>query len=303
MSALTSASFARRLLGLTAVVMVVAFGADRLLGIGGTALLKRSELRFSRLYRADLAADVLVLGNSRGVNTLLAPALEQESGLRVRSLAWNGISAEIGEALWLDWLERHPAPELLLVEVSFLTGANRQLSDFSPYFPFSDRLASLARREIPRTYWGCRAARLHCLNSELTLRALAYADRTDQAWANQYTITPALLEEARTMEAQRPDTVLRANVEALRRIMESARSSGTRIRLLQGPYLPAYRDALTGHSAWLEDVARALGTPVADYTGAVSDTDLFSDRIHMNARGARAFAAVLVGDGLLREAR
>lgn len=303
MDSLSPAATARRLVTLAAVVFLVAAVGDRVLGAAGTTLLERSQLRFSRLYRGDLPADVLILGNSRGVNTLSAPALSDETGLRVRSLAWNGISAEIGEDLWLDWLDRHAAPKLVLVEVSFLTGSNRQLSDFSPYFTLSTRLADLARRDIPHTYWGCRVSRLFCLNSELTLRALAYARKSDQGWANQYTITPALLEETRNLPPQPMDPVLPADVAALEGILASARAAGAQVRLLYGPYLPAYRAHLEDVPGWIEGVERAVGAPVRDYSQAVSDPDLFSDRIHMNARGARSFAATLVRDGVLEVGR
>jgi hypothetical protein len=288
---------------MAAVVFLVAAVGDRVLGTAGTALLERSQLRFSRLYRGDLSADVVILGNSRGVNTLSAPALSDQTGLRVRSLAWNGISAEIGEALWKDWLDRYPAPRLVLVEVSFLTGSNRQLSDFSPYFTVSPRLASLARRDIPHTYWACRVSRLFCLNSELTLRALAFARKSDQGWANQYTITPALLEETRHLPPQPMDSILPSDVEALRRILTSARAAGTRVRLIYGPYLPTYRQHLVDVPGWIAGVEQAVGAPVLDYSDAVSDPDLFSDRIHMNARGARVFATTLVRDGLLEVGR
>ena len=108
---------------MAALVLTVAgvtLVGDRAVGCGGTRLLMQSQIRFSRLYAGDLGADVLILGNSRAVNTLFAPALEEGTRSRVRSLAWNGLSAEIAEVFaaltkwWnMDMMNTKPVIEVL----------------------------------------------------------------------------------------------------------------------------------------------------------------------------------------------
>ena len=280
-------------------VAAVTFVADRTFGWGGTRLLMESQIRFSRLYKGDLSADVLILGHSSDVDSLFVPALEERTGSRVRSLAWNGLSAEIAEALWLDWVDRHPAPRLLLLEASFVTGSNRLLGDLRPYYRVSERLSALARRDVPTSYWGCRVARLYCLNSEVTLRGVAYARKQDQSWVNRYRITPALIAGTRDLPPQVLDPATQSNLEALRRILTSADAAGTEVILLVGPYLPSFREKLSNTEEWRSDLEAALSRPIADYTASVRDSEFFSDRIHMNDVGARAFADVLVNDGVV----
>lgn len=288
-----------RLALLVALVGGVALAGDRLLGWVGHRLLLESEFRFSRLYRGDLPAETLVLGNSRAVNALLAPALEERTGRTVRSLAWNGLSAELGRVLWADWLERHEPPELLLVEVSFVTGSNRQLGDFRPYYRWSPGLGELARRDASRAWGGCRVTRLYCLNSPLTLRAAYYATRSDQGWVNRYRISPALVAATDTLPPQAVDPILQANVEALRALLDSADEAGVEVRLLWAPYLPVYRARLPGAGAWLRSLEEALGRRVWDLSGALAGEALFSDRIHLNDAGARALADTLVARGFV----
>ncbi|MFQ5536402.1 MAG: SGNH/GDSL hydrolase family protein [Gemmatimonadota bacterium] len=288
-----------RLAALLGMVLLVAAGGDRILGWAGQRALLSSQIRFSRLYRGDLSADLLVLGNSRAVNALLAPALEERSGRAVRTLAWNGLSAELSRVFWEDWRDRHAAPSLVLIEVSFLTGSNRQLSEFRPYFPHSPRLSELAQRDAPRAFWGCRTAALYCLNSGLTMRALYYRRRSDQGWVNRYRITPGLLAATDTLPAVPVAPVLPQNVAALKNIIAEATAAGTRVRLVYTPYLPAYRRKLRDVEAWLHSVEEALGLPVADYSEALDDPAFFSDRIHLNERGAEALADLLQADGVL----
>lgn len=288
-----------RLVLLVALVGTVAFAGDRLAGWAGHRLLLESGFRFSRLYRAELPAETVILGNSRAVNALLAPALEERTGRSVRSLAWNGLSAELAGVLWEDWLERHPPPELLLVEVGFVTGSNRQLGDFRPYYGDSPRLRALARRDAARSLRACSVARLYCLNSPLTLRAAWYARRSDQGWVNRYRISPALVAATDTLPRDPVDPILPGNLEALRGIVAAAEEAGAEVRLLWAPFLPAYRARLDGARPWLHQVEAAAGRPVLDLSGGLADPTYFSDRIHLNDVGARALADTLVARGFV----
>ena len=296
---LSSAHAFTRLLALVGLVSALAFAGDRAMAWAGRELLLDSELRFSRLYRGELPARVLVLGNSRGVNALLAPALEERTGRQVRTLTWNGLSAELAGVLWFDWLERHEAPEVLLVEVSFLSVPNHQLGDFRPYYAWSERLSDLARDQAATSWWGCRVARLYCLNSPLTFRAAYYAGRSDQGWVNRYGISPALLAATDTMTPEALNPIRDHDVAALRRVLDSAEAAGTEVRLLWAPYLPAYRDKLHDPDAWRAEAERRLGRPVRDDSRTLTDPALFSDRIHLNDRGAEALADTLVGAGFV----
>lgn len=289
----------RYLVGLVALVSALAFCGDRALGWLGRELVYSSEMRFSRLYRGDLEADVLVLGNSRAVHMFLAPALEKRIGRRVRNLAWNGLSAQLSEALWLDWLDRHPPPDLVLIEDSFLIERNHRLGELRPFYPVSDRLSRLAREQSSRDYWGCRLSRLYCLNSQLTIRAAYYAWRSDQGWVNRDHISRRLIDATKALPVRNLARARPENLDALSRIIRSAESSGARVRLVHAPYLPAYRARLRNFDQWLTRVEGALGREIHDYSDALDDSACFIDRIHLNRTGSLALMDLLLVDGIL----
>src|SRR5438132_887929 len=76
-------SDARRGMIWLAILAAVIIAGDHLLAIALGQVLVRSQFRFSRLYRGGNDADIIVLGDSRGVHSFYAPALEELTGLRV----------------------------------------------------------------------------------------------------------------------------------------------------------------------------------------------------------------------------
>lgn len=45
-------------------------------------------------------------------------------------------------------------------------------------------------------------------------------------------------------------------------------------------------------------VSRSSGLPVWNYSGALSDPELFVDTVHLNERGSRALLALMQRDGV-----
>ena len=101
-----------------ALLLVVVLAGDRALAWMLARAVSRAGTRFARAYRGGVDADVLVAGDSRGVNGLYGPAIRDATGLSAFNLAYNGLSTHLCEALVLDYLERNRAPRLLLVEAS-----------------------------------------------------------------------------------------------------------------------------------------------------------------------------------------
>ena len=114
---------AKRLALLLAVVLV----GDRTLACMLAKVVSRTGTRFARAYRGGLEADVLVIGDSRGVNGLYGPAIRDVTGLSAFNLAYNGLSMHLCEALFLDYLEHNRAPRLLIVEASNVRSPDEML--------------------------------------------------------------------------------------------------------------------------------------------------------------------------------
>ncbi len=99
------------------LLLIVCFSGDRL----GAYLLEQqsmqSQFRFSKLYRGESAAEILLLGNSRGL-TFYQPYIEQITGKSTCNLSYNGLPMDVAKVLVQDYLERYPAPKNLLIDIT-----------------------------------------------------------------------------------------------------------------------------------------------------------------------------------------
>jgi hypothetical protein len=278
------------------LLAVLFFVADRAISYGLRELLVRSQARYSMLYRGGNSADVIVVGNSRGVNGFYAPILEKELHARVVNLSYNALSPLIGEALIRDWVEQNGKPRMIVVEVSNVVEKRSDILGLAPYWSFSERLTAIAKRETPWQLWGTKASHLLAFNSELFLRTLYYLRRSDQDWVNRYRIAPSLIEETRHMGPITFETY-GDNLAVLQRIVAYCRESHIAVRFVVSPYLPDYRDHIQNYNSWLERIESVAGTKVWDLSRTETDPAHFADRLHLNFQGAESLAMSLVSDG------
>jgi hypothetical protein len=279
-----------------AVLVVIVFVGDRTLAWELGRVLLQSQARYSVLYRGGPPADVVAVGNSRGVNGFYAPALEKELGMKVQNLSYNGLSMGLAEALVHDWVEHHGKPRVLVLEVSNVANVNDVVGELLPYWIYSERLRAIGETEQPRTAAIVGVSHLFVFNCELFLRTLYYMHRSDQDWVNRYRMPSSLLEETRRM----PPFELPAQDEglaALGRIVAFAHEQGIALRLTVTPYLCDYLEHATNYQAWLDRIEKAAGERVWDAGCTDHDVAHFADRLHLNAEGAEALAASFVHDG------
>jgi hypothetical protein len=274
-------------------LVAVVVGGDHLLAWGLEKILVRSQFRYSRLYRGGNDADVLVLGDSRGVHSFYAPAIEELTGLRALNLSYNSMSPRIAEAILLDYLERNHAPRMVVIEVTCVQVPGTLTSELRMYGSLSPRLGALYAEQHPVAARAGRVFRLFPLNSEFFLEALHYMRRSDQDWIRRE-VMPASL-RAQRGGGWNIDPRLE-NVDALARIVRVLRQRGIEPRLVIAPYggerVPVNTPALA------ELLSRRIGVPVWNYAGAITDLDDFADHVHLNERGSRAFLSLLKRDGV-----
>lgn len=271
------------------------FAGDRMFAWALDQVLLRSQFRYSRLYRGGNAADVLILGDSRGVHSFYAPAIEELTGLRTLNLSYSSMSTRIAEAILLDYLDHNRAPRMVIVEVTSTITDGAIASELRTYAGFSSRLSSLYAEGHPYGAFAGRAFHLFPLNSGFSLEALHYWHRSDQDWINRSPMPQALRHEpAGAWSLPRQD-----NLEALNRIVRVLRERGVEVRLVVAPYWPEPLN--------VAELARMVSVSVRhvepdsrilNYAGAVRDPDDFADRVHLNERGSRQLLAIMNRDGV-----
>jgi hypothetical protein len=295
----------RKTLLWTLALLIVILTGDRLFSAVLDEVLRRSQFRFSEIQRAGINANILVLGDSRGVTSINIPAVEAITGRRTFSLCYNGMATKIGEALLADYLDHNQPPRLMIIEVTSLVEPMKLSSELRTYSNLSPRLAMLYAEEHPVAARAGRVFSLLRFNSELYLRALYYLRRSDQAWSNWATIPPAEVDAARNARPWRLDATAE-NLDSLERILRLLRSRNVEVRLLVGPYLPTYMTRSTNAGVFIATVERRTrrvdpSLHVWNYSTAIGDPRLFADVLHLNDLGTEAFVRMLQRDGFFTE--
>lgn len=275
------------LLGIVAASFLV---MDRVLGLGLQALLKQSEFRFARLYRGGLEADIIVLGNSRAVNAFYAPEMNRLLEKDVFHLGYNGMSMEIAELLFLDYLEYNETPELLLLEVTNLNVSNELLKDLKLVSGMSKRLRDAMAEELPNVKAACDLTHLYRFNGDLFLRCLYYLGKSDQAWINSGQIDSGFAASYEPSTSEKNKNLYAtegANWEALLRIIVLCENEDIDLRMVATPYLPNFRRNLPNYETWVGAFKKALPASAAfyDFTDALDSVDHFADVLHINKKG------------------
>jgi hypothetical protein len=288
----------------TLALLLVVLGGDRLLSAVFDEVLRHSHFRFSELHHGGIDADILVLGDSRGVTSINVPAVERITGLRTFSLCYNGMATRIGEALLNDYLDHNRPPRLMIIEVTSLIEPMKLSPELRSYSGMSSRLAVLYAEEHPLAARVGEVFRLLRYNSELYLRALYYLRRSDQDWSNWGTISPEEVSRASTAPLWRLDATAE-NLDALERILRQLRSRNVEVRLVVAPYLPEYTKRAVSLDAFVAGVeARARRVDPAlrvwNYAAAISEARLFADPLHLNNVGTEAFTRMLQRDGFFQ---
>ncbi len=297
---MTASTFLRVCLHVIAIACTF-FALDRASGFVLQKLVKESGLRFSKLYQGGQNADIVVLGNSRAVNAIFVPELEKQIDHSVFHLGYNGMSTEICEAIFLDYLDYNETPDLVILEITNLTASNDLLKSLKLYAGASDRIRILTERDNPKLNTVCSITNLYRYNCELFLRSLYYIGKTDQAWINSGNIDPEFASIYRPGARDQDKNVYPVsgnNWEALLRIIEICDGIGVDLKLVASPYLPGLRDNLISYDMWRDRLISELPNTVMfhDYTQKIRDFRYFADPLHMNQRGSRELLKIMIED-------
>jgi hypothetical protein len=282
------------LIWIAAFVLVVLAG-DRAFAWIAHRVLVRSQFRYSRLYRGGNDAEIVILGDSRGVNSFYGPAMEKLTGVHVLNLSYNSLSPEVAEALLLDHLDRSAKPKVVILEFTSAIVSGEVLTELRPYAGLSPRLMALYAKKHPYAARAGRVFHLLPLNSGFYIEALHYMRRDDQDWIMRSTIPP----EARARQMKWTFKPFPQNVAALGRIAEVLRSRGIEGRLVIAPY---YQKTFTNMPQFLGIVEHAVHpgghVRIYNYANAIGDPDAFADTVHLNETGSLILLTMLQRDGV-----
>lgn len=289
-----------RRLAWVVVFFAAVFVIDRVVGFAFQQVVLRSQYRFSRLYRGDIDADIVIVGSSRGLHSLYAPEMTKRLGVSVYNLSDNSLGMDALACIVGDYLDRNRPPKAIIVEVTAATGVpGESLGIFQPFFGDSQRLRSAYHTYQPERYWGCRAFHAFRYNGNAIDKCLLYLLKTDQNWISpaERVIPPEMLSRRVITGDIRIDP---AQARAWAEIVAAAKAKGVTLIPIIAPYVQGAfenRDIRAEFARQLE-AAATDAPPILDYSRAVVPDDAFSDRIHTNAKGAGLLLDVMMRDGV-----
>jgi hypothetical protein len=255
----------------------------------------QSQFRYARLYGSEAAADILLVGNSRGL-IFYEPYIEEKSGLKTFNLSYNGLPMDAARALAEDYLDRYPAPRLMLIELTTCDRTNDALlAGFLTFSGQSARLDALIREKSVENWRTGQLSALYRYNNELFQRALFHRKKTDKDWLLDREIDPELA--AKVLENNYPLEVHPYLLDQLQALVAYAQKKGVAVKLVISPYFPLF--TVTHLDDLKAEATRLTGLPVYDYRYKLSDPALFGDFMHLNKAGAVEYLNLLRADGVL----
>lgn len=281
------------------------FAADRSASVILGKLMMHSNLRVSKLYGGRVDADVVLIGNSRGVHLAATDDWAKTLCRSVFNLSLNGLDVATQDALLRDLLDHNPPPEVAVIEISNLFADNSTAGELKPFIGVSARLRALVKAESDTIFSWLDISHLYRFNTEYLLRGLVFLVRSsDQLPEPMATITPAIIETF--LDRDQHFDVNAQSVRILASTLELLKARGVKPVLLLAPYHPATfrnRDWLPEALAQVR-AGLPADVPINDWSQALADdADAdFSDPLHMSPAGRRALAGKIAMSPLGRAA-
>ncbi|HMQ46005.1 MAG TPA: hypothetical protein PKA00_01055 [Saprospiraceae bacterium] len=283
------------------IFLVILFVGDRLISFVLDQVVSRSKFRYVRLYEGKMKEDVVMIGNSRGVNSFYTPYLKKQYGINAVNLSYNGLPTKIATTFLEDYIEQQQKPKAIFIEVSSLfvkyDFTKKSAIQYNFFSPYSEKLNGMVRESGQWTYLLYNLFGLTRFNSEFFFRALAYMKNDDATWINRYRIKPAILKMTEKMDDF--DVYLNeASLQHLADFLEYADQQNIEVRLVLAPYLPMYQEKMRNLDEVIATVESKTNKKIYNYSHALDKIEYFSDRVHTNDNGANVLSDRMYEDGL-----
>jgi hypothetical protein len=278
------------------LLLITVFVGDRVVGAFLTHLTKDSQFRYTQLYNGAAAADILFVGNSRGLS-FYQPRVEAITGKKTANLSYNGLPINLAKNLIADYLERYPNKPTIVLDITMLDRDNKELiAGFVCYARASPRLDTLIHGQSDDVFWGAKISDLFAHNSEVYQRSAYYRNKTDKDWIvdRQILATTAATTPLDTFYIK----VKEKWVQQLAETVRIAQQAGAPIELVIGPFYPGMVRDWRNLTDLRTAVEKRTGLTVKDYSQALTDPSCFGDLIHLNKKGAIEFMDLLKRDSI-----
>ncbi len=298
--------------------LALAFLGDRLVGSFLHDLTKTSQFRYSRLYNSNETADILFVGNSRGL-TFYQPEVERLTGQKTMNLSYNGMPADLAKMLVMDYLDRHVPPKVMVVDVTLCDRYNESLkTSMNLYVPFSRRMGNLIKSSVAinlknpnsvevdttdvyagrKVYYGGKLSQLFQHNSEIFQRVLYHRNKRDEDW-----IVDRVISESATKDTAFQSYQVRmfpVMVNHLKEMIDYAKEKGVIVKLVINPYYPPFAETIRDSflSPLKMYVETQTGMPVTDFSTALQSVDEIGDYQHANKKGSIHYMNILFEKGI-----
>jgi hypothetical protein len=297
---------------------LLTFFGDRLLGFFLKKITEKSQFRYSRLYHSKDTADILFIGNSRGLS-FYQPEVERLTNLKTLNLSYNALPADLAKALILDYLEKHIPPKMLIVDITLCDRYNEILkAGFNLYTPYSARLTDLiktsatVRHKSPadvevdttdayagaKVYYGGKLSHLFRYNSEIFQRALIYKNKIDNDWLIDRVISQHDKDNENELKSYTV-RMIPSMVSHLKDMIHHAKEKGVEVKLVINPYYPPFAESI--RDSFLNPlktyVEHETGLPVSDFSTILQAREEIGDYQHANKKGSIRYMQILTAEG------
>ncbi len=280
------------------LLLLLTFVGDRIGGWVLKQVVEKSQFRYTRLYKGQAEAEVLLVGNSRGL-IFYQPHIEAITEKNTFNICYNGMPIDVARRLIEDYFEHYTAPQQLLLDVTMCDRSNNPLmAGFNMYTPYSQNLEELILDSIPKSGYAGKLSHLYRYNSEVFQRTLAYMNKSDESWTNERVMNDFLVEEAKNLKPYHIsyDTVYSGE---LRAIAQLCQAKGTQLHFLVNPYYPPFAQSINNLDSIKQVILAETQIPVKDYSTLLKDHQYFSDYQHTNTEGSKKYLDQLKLDGIL----
>lgn len=268
------------------ILIFIFFFVDFLISLPLSEFSKNSKIRYSRLYNESINADVIFIGNSRGVNAFYSPYFDRFTGLTSINFSYNGLTIPVIKILLDDYLLRNSTPKLLFIEITCLSNTYEILPNFKQYMGSSSPIKNSIKQHYPKIFYASLFSRSFRYNSEYFLRTLYYLKKDDQSWINRYHIKKDYYDK---MKPGKNSKIFREiNFDALKifaLMVDEYRKKGIVIIPVVAPILDKSRNE-TSIKNYISNISTNAKIDIVDLSDAISDISMFADTIHTNEKGA-----------------
>lgn len=250
------------------------------------------------MYKGEAKADILLVGNSRGLS-FFQPTIEEFTKKETFNISYSAMPMTLAEVFVNDYLDLYEKPEKVLIDVTICDRENNALvAGFNTYSPFSERVYNLVRDSTKSIAYGGKLSHIFRNNGEIFQRNIYYLNRSDEDWLLDREIGQRLKDDLVNVDA--PSVKLRSEmVASLVRTVELLKKENIDVSLVVSPYYKPFAEKLTNLDDMIAQVEKATKMKVYDYSRSMEDPTDFGDYQHINIKGSRKYIALMQKDGIL----